>query len=227
MTSSSQLKPLNGAKSPSVRQHVTDALRSAVISGELQPGEVYSAPSLANRFGVSATPVREAMMELQNEGMVVALRNSGFRVIQLSDRELDEVAELRIMIEAPAMGTIAARCEGPIAEAVEGLRPLAERLNELAQGGDIVEYLNADMEFHSRFLAILGNETLVETIVRLRRRSRLYGLENLQQSGHLVGSTAEHSHMIDLAMARDEQGLRLLTQKHISHVRTDWAKPIS
>ncbi len=74
-----------------LRQQVRRALEAAIVAGELRPGELYSAPVLSERFGVSATPVREAMLELSKDGFVVAERNRGFRVAEVSERDLDEI----------------------------------------------------------------------------------------------------------------------------------------
>ncbi len=90
-----------------VRDQVADALRAALVAGEMRPGVVYSAPALAARFGVSATPVREAMLDLAKEGLVTAVRNKGFRVTELSDRDLDDITALRALIEVPTIGQIA------------------------------------------------------------------------------------------------------------------------
>ena len=78
------------AKRSSLRDEVHEALRAALITGRMKPGVLYSAPALAEMLGVSATPVREAMLDLVKEELVVAVRNKGFRVTEVSDRELDE-----------------------------------------------------------------------------------------------------------------------------------------
>ncbi|MGN6600433.1 MAG: GntR family transcriptional regulator, partial [Actinomycetes bacterium] len=88
----------------SLRERAADALRAALVAGEMRPGVTYSAPSLAAQFGVSATPVREAMLGLAKEGLVEAVRNKGFRVTELSDRDLDEITELRSLVEVPTVG---------------------------------------------------------------------------------------------------------------------------
>ena len=77
--------PALGGPRISYRERVVDALRAALIAGELRPGEVYSAPALAGRFGVSATPVREAMLDLVREGLVDTVPNKGFRVTAVSN----------------------------------------------------------------------------------------------------------------------------------------------
>ena len=69
----------------SLREQVGHALRAALVTGQLKPGEVYSAPGLAAQFGVSATPVREAMLDLAKEGLVEVARNKGFRVVAVGD----------------------------------------------------------------------------------------------------------------------------------------------
>lgn len=87
----------------SVRGQILDALRTALVGGELAPGEVYSAPALGDRFGVSATPVREAMQQLALEGAVEVVPNRGFRVVERGARELAELAEVRALIELPVL----------------------------------------------------------------------------------------------------------------------------
>src|SRR5918997_6394280 len=106
-TSAPDLPTLGGQKS-SYRERVADALRAALIAGELRPGEVYSAPGLATRFGVSATPVREAMLDLAKEGLVDTVPNKGFRVTAVSEKQLDEYTHIRALIEIPTTAGLTA-----------------------------------------------------------------------------------------------------------------------
>ena len=98
---------ISAVRSDSLREQVTRALEAAVVAGELQPGIIYSAPALAERFGVSATPVREAMLDLVGEGMVEPVRNRGFRVVEVSEADLDQISQIRLLIEVPIMGQVA------------------------------------------------------------------------------------------------------------------------
>jgi DNA-binding GntR family transcriptional regulator len=207
----------------SLRDQVSAALRAALISGRMRPGMVYPAPALAEMLGVSATPVREAMLDLVREGLVEVARNKGFRVTHVSERELDELAETRLLLEVPTMGAVAREMTDEIRARFKELRQLAEQLETAAATEDLVNYMQADTEFHTRFLALHGNEELVKTVRNLRGRSRLYGLEQLAQTGRLAQSTREHAEMIDLAIAGDQRGLEDLVRRHIGHVRTDWA----
>lgn len=209
----------------SLREQVAEALRALLISGKMRPGTVYSAPSLAAGFGVSATPVREAMLDLASEGLVEVVRNKGFRVTELTEAELDAMAELRMLVEPPVMGMVAAACEGEVAEAVEALRPLAKEITAAARRADLVSYIEADTQFHVRFLALHGNRHVVDEVRHLRSRSRLYGLEDLLGTGLMLTLCEEHEEMVDLALARDAERMTALVAQHIGHVRSAWAGP--
>lgn len=207
----------------SLRSQVGDALRALLVSGRMRPGVLYSAPKLAAQFGVSATPVREAMLDLVSEGLVEVVRNKGFRVTELADAELDAMAELRLLIEVPVMGMVAEACDDEIADAVTRLRPLAREITAAAAAKDLVAYIEADTEFHLRFLALHGNEHVVAVIRDLRSRSRLYGLTELAESGLILTQCEEHEEMVDAALARDGAAMRAVMARHIGHVRAVWA----
>jgi DNA-binding GntR family transcriptional regulator len=204
----------------SIRSQVIDELRAALVSGQMMPGEVYSAPLLAARFGVSATPVREAMLELVKEGFVTTVRNKGFRVRELSERELDEVTDLRMLIEVPA--TLRAG-ERATARDLAQLRPLAEGVVAAARRKDLIGYVEHDRQFHAALLALAGNAQLVTLVTELRGKSRLYGLGSLADRGELVTSAVEHVDMLRCIRRHDHQALESLIRTHIGHVRGSWA----
>lgn len=205
-----------------LREEITHTLRAAVISGELRPGVVYSAPSLATQFGVSATPVREAMLDLANEGLVEIVRNKGFRVTELSEKDLDDLSELRLLIEVPTVRRIAEAGVSP--EVLAELRPLAEEIEAAAARGDLIAHVAADMEFHLRLLSLAGNQHLVDTVRSLRSRSRIYGLRALVDRDALVPSAHEHAELLDLLATGDADGVERLMRHHIGHVRGIWAE---
>ncbi|MEU6644683.1 GntR family transcriptional regulator [Saccharomonospora sp. NPDC046836] len=213
------LPPLSGRRN--LREEITETLRAAVISGELEPGVVYSAPSLATRFGVSATPVREAMLDLAKEGLIDTVRNKGFRITEPSEKDLDDLSTLRALIEVPTVRAIAEAGVDPAV--IEALRPLAAGIEEAAASGDLIAHVATDMEFHLRLLSLAGNPHLVEIVRSLRARSRIYGLRALAASGQLVASAHEHAELLDLIAARDAAGAEQLMERHIRHVRGIWA----
>ena len=204
-----------------LRDQVAHALRAALISGELRPGVVYSAPTLAEDFGISATPVREAMLDLAREGLVEPVRNKGFRVTEVDERDLDQYTEIRALIEIPMVARITRIAAQ---EDLEALRPVAEDIVRAAREHDLIGYLEADRLFHLTLLGLAGNERLVETVGDLRKRSRLYGLTALDESGDLIPSAEEHLELLDLMLAGDAKGAEKCMTRHLGHVRSLWAK---
>ncbi len=208
-----------------LRDQVADSLRAAVVAGQMAPGEVYSAPLLADRFGVSATPVREALLDLVRDGLMEPVRNKGFRVTELDAAELDATGDVRLLLEPAAAARAAARPETERAQAVSRLREVARRIVAAAQSGDVVAHVRADREFHSGLLALAGNPVLAETVMRLRDRSRLYGLPGLARAGTLVETAREHDGLLDLVAAGDADGAAAAMRTHVSHVRAEWSGP--
>jgi len=213
--------PVLGGKRPSYRERVADALRAALIAGELRPGEVHSAPALATRFGVSATPVREALLDLAKEGLVDTVPNKGFRVTAVSEQQLDEYTHIRALIEIPTTVSLATTAD-PVR--LEQLRPVAQEIVTSAASGDLIAYVEADLRFHLGLLALAGNGHLVEVVRDLRRRSRLYGLTALAQQGRLQASAAEHLELLDALLAQDPAAVREVMTRHLGHVRGLWAR---
>ncbi|GAA1016355.1 GntR family transcriptional regulator [Acrocarpospora pleiomorpha] len=213
-----------GALAPreSLREASRRTLHAAVISGYLKPGTVYSARALGTQLGISATPVREAMLDLVKEGLVEAVPNKGFRVVQLTERELDELTELRQLIEVPTVRLIAERGISDPVGMME-LSELADELIRTARDKDFIGHHVADLQFHLKLLAFAGNENLVATVHNLRIRSRLYGIPKLADRGRLVATAREHFELLDLIRARDADAAEKLMRRHIGHVRGAWA----
>jgi DNA-binding GntR family transcriptional regulator len=203
-----------------VREQIADALRAALVAGEMRPGVVYSAPTLAARFGVSATPVREAMLDLAKEGLVTPVRNKGFRVTALSDRDLDEITEVRSLIEVPTVRRIAETVD---AGRSAKLRPLAGEILAAAERRDILAYIEADQVFHISLLTLAGNSQLIGVVRDLRHRSRLYGVPSLAERGELIPSAREHLDLLELIGRGDGAGAEALMRHHLRHVRGIWA----
>ncbi|MFF9603401.1 GntR family transcriptional regulator [Streptomyces sp. NPDC014684] len=203
-----------------LRDQVANALRAALIAGELRPGVIYSAPTLATELGVSATPVREAMLDLAREGLVEAVRNKGFRVTEMTEQDLDEFTDIRTLIEVPTVGRVA---ETATIEQLETLRPLAEQIVVAAREHDVIRYLEADHRFHLELLALAGNRHLVEVVAELRKRSRLFGLASLNEADRLIASAQEHVELVDLMVAGQVKEAEDCMRRHLAHVRTLWA----
>jgi DNA-binding GntR family transcriptional regulator len=209
---------------PSLRDEVLRTLQAAVISGEMRPGITYSAPQLAQQLGVSATPVREAMLDLVKEGLIHTVRNKGFRVVELSERELDELTELRLLLEVSAVRSIAER--GIDSAVMSELRGLARAIVDAGARREFIEHNKRDLDFHALLLSQAGNRNLVTLVTSLRIRSRIYGASALADRDELLPTLREHVELLDLIEQGDAEGAADLMARHIDHVRHEWASPL-
>ncbi|PZF84762.1 GntR family transcriptional regulator [Jiangella anatolica] len=213
---------MGGAKltASSLRDQALRVIRARIISGELAPGRLYALGAVAEQLGVSVTPVREAVLDLAREGLVELARNRGFRVREMTERDLDEIVELRRMIEVAAVRTIAER--GLLADA-DRLREIAAATEKCAADGDWVGFLDHDRDLHMGLLAHLGNERLLKIVGSLRDQGRLYGLDRVAGSASLMESTHEHDALIDAVAAGEADLAAAIMDRHLRHTRGIWA----
>jgi DNA-binding GntR family transcriptional regulator len=211
------MRPLTTAN---LRGQAVEMLRASIVAGELEPGEIYSAPALAERLGVSATPVREAMLDLANDGLVEPVRNRGFRVVVVDEDALDEISELRQMLEVPAVAKVVARAGD---EELVALFAKVDRIEAAAVRSDAAEFLFADRDFHLSLLTLGGNTRLVRLVGQLRNQTRLAGIKVLAESGQLMASALEHRPILDAVCRRDAELAQRLMSAHLAHTRELWA----
>lgn len=211
------IKPLEQV---SLRARVEQALSAAIITGELAPGTLLTVPTLAAQFDVSATPVREAMLDLEGRGFVEPVRNKGFRVTEVGDDALRDIVEVRQLLEPPAMGELATRFPK---EELPALEALAQQITDGAETGDLRAYLEADLEFHLTLTRMLGNRLLVDLVRDLRSRTRLVGLSSMLATKALGDSAAEHRELLAHLAAGEAEAARALMHRHIHHTLGWWS----
>jgi DNA-binding GntR family transcriptional regulator len=207
------------AERPSLRAQVERALSAAVVSGQLEPGQLLTVPTLAVEFKVSATPVREALLELARRGLVEPVRNKGFRVTEVSEQELESVAEIRMLLEPPSMRRLAPEFDPARADE---MRELADRIKQGAEERDLKLYLEGDLDFHARLTSMLGNPLLTEMVNDLRARARLGNLQRMAESGHLAASAAEHHELIEALLQHDADLAEEIMRRHVGHTVGIW-----
>jgi len=207
-------------EAPNLRQQALAKLRAGIVTGQIEAGHLYPISFFANQLGVSATPVREALLDLANEGLVEVERNRGFRVVKLTDGDLDEIFQLRLMLEVPALREI---CGKLSPEELAEHRHEAEAIAHCARKKDLEGFLEADRAFHLRLLARTKNRRLCSIVSHLRNLARLYGLPALIGSEVFVQSADEHLELLDaLESANCALVVRLMT-RHLEHTRDIWA----
>jgi DNA-binding GntR family transcriptional regulator len=204
----------------SLREQVERALSSRIVTGEFEPGTVLTVPTLAIEFGVSATPVREAMLNLARRGFLTPIRNRGFRVTEVSHDELRHLGEVRMMLEAPPMRALAGNLSDATADR---LAELADEIVQSGREGRFQDYLEADTEFHLLLLEQTGNPHLVSIVRELRQQTRLTGLVQLSESNALADSAREHTELVRLLRDGDGAGAEALMRRHIGHIAGLWS----
>ena len=220
MRPANQLTGIAPLRRRSLRDTVAARIRSGIISGDLAPGEEFSAPTLGQQFGVSATPVREAMLDLVREGLVEVLPNRGFRVTRVSDKVLADITSVRLLLEPPAVASITESI--PAADLPE-IRARAEAIVAAATARDLPAYLEADAAFHLGLLGHTGNDKLIEVVASLRAQTRQFGLKALLAAGELPANAREHIAIAERIEARDPAGVEQLLRVHIRHTIGIWA----
>lgn len=204
----------------SLREQATEEIRADVISGNLAAGEILSAATIAGRLGVSVTPVREAMLDLAKAGLVEPVRNRGYRVVEVGDRDLDEIIEMRMMLEVPAMALVVQRASD---EDLEALTSALDGIEEAARASDVSRFLLHDRQFHLGLLELANNWRLVDVVATLRDQTRLVGLRALAQEHALTGSALEHRPILEALLERDAVLAERRMRDHLQHARGVWA----
>jgi DNA-binding GntR family transcriptional regulator len=160
------------------------------------------------------------MLDLVSEGLAEPVRNRGFRIIEATAADLDEIFELRLLLEVPTIGRLA----GSITPD-DGARyaSLAAEIVAAAEQRDLPRFLDSDRRFHLGLLGLLGNQRLVDFVDRLRLQSRLPGLDVLAGSGALVETAHEHVEIVDALVEGEARKVERLMTRHLRHTRGVWA----
>jgi DNA-binding GntR family transcriptional regulator len=177
-----------GLVTTSVAEQAATALRTAIVTGELEPGQRYTADYLAQRYGVSRTPVREALVRLNEAGFVLMEPKVGFRVIERNVRDVQDLFQMRLFLEIPA----AYRAAHPRARIdIKKLRADLNAMDEIAQAraaeaAEATEldrrYVEVDTSFHERILRASGNQRLADVARDLRDNLTALGAWRFSQS---------------------------------------------
>ena len=206
---------------PSLREQARQVIRGLVITGQMQPDQLYSVPRLAAELGVSATPVREALLDLEREGLLEAERNRGFRVVSLSLDELNDIFAVRLLLEVPSVGDIAQG--GLSGRQLDELRQLAEATRQTADTGNLIAFLDTDLKFHVQLIATLGNHHLAKLVETLRDRVRLQGFASGESPRDFLRQSAnEHFKLLDYIAKQDRSGAEATIRRHLERSRGVW-----
>jgi DNA-binding GntR family transcriptional regulator len=202
-----------GAQDLPLTDVVRDALREAIAEGRFRPGDRLIEGKLAELFGVSRNPVREALKALANEGVVTIAPRRGAVVAALSESEAAEVVELRAALEG-LCARLAARRLDP--DAADELSTILARGDELAGRGDLRGLSRLNDAFHAELARAGRNRFLADFMRTLRTKTQwLFDSISEERAGR---SWAEHAGILRAVLDRDEEMAALLASRHVTNV---------
>ncbi|MEU5853120.1 GntR family transcriptional regulator [Saccharopolyspora shandongensis] len=195
---------------PSKTDQLAMIIRDAIRHGDLAGGGLYSAQELAERFGVSRTPVREALLRLDDAGLVKIERNRGVRILSTSDDDITEIFALRLLLEPRA-----ARIAADRMTTVERDSLTSELDVMRASVEDIDRFFAADRRFHDIILLGSGNQRLASYVSSLRDAILLHGRRSIPATREAAQIIAEHSAIAVAINDGDAEGAEASMRRHL------------
>lgn len=200
---------------PTRDELVAETLRQAILRGELAPGQKLDQTTVAQRLGVSRSPVREALKTLAAEGLVELQPHRTATVVELSLEEMEEIYDIREVLESMAARLAAPRMDD------ERLAKLRELLEKMDESTTVREWSDLNSAFHSLIYEAAGRPRLVEIIFSLRTAAGPYIARYIASEGHKEMSQVEHREIYEACKARDGERAAAAVREHIVNGAAD------
>jgi DNA-binding GntR family transcriptional regulator len=197
----------------STTDHIVDALRRAIQSGDLEDGVELSQVGLAQHFGVSRVPVREALRALEAEGWVTAPTNLRAYVQSLSPDEIDEIFRARFLLEPDLIGRSIPQMDATV------IADLRARCDEMDAMQDHAGWVGRNREFHRALLAPSGATYTIGLIEQMTAQVERYLRRHYAQSDRHGDAGAEHRALVDAVAAKDVRTAKAILREHIDDSR--------
>jgi len=205
---------------PSLQEQVYLYLKSAIVKGELQIGELYSEQWCSDLLGVSRTPVREAVLKLKQDCLLEVIPYRGFTVKTLSLEDVKQTLEIRQALEGFCVISIAQQFRDPVAQEV--LARLEEYLREqsnLKNDENIYDFMELDELFHHDIIAFSQNERLADTFDSVRIQFQRITVKVLKEPGRIASTIKEHEALLTELKKGDPWAAYSALDKHLSGTR--------
>lgn len=199
-----------------LRDVVFNTLRQAILKGELKPGERLMEIVLAEKLGVSRTPIREAMRKLELEGLVVMIPRRGAQVANITEKDLNDVLEVRIALENVA---IEKACTRMSKEDMGRLWLAAKEFERTMAEGNLVRLAEADVAFHEIIYRASDNKRLNQVLNNLREQIYRYRVEYLKEEETRNVLVKEHEELTKAIRQRDVKKAQEISFRHIENQR--------
>ncbi|MUP59174.1 GntR family transcriptional regulator [Veillonellaceae bacterium M2-4] len=198
----------------SLREVVSDALRQAIKDGRLSPGQRLREITLADTLGVSRTPIREAIRQLEQEGFVVMVPRRGTYVADISLKDIAQVFEIRGALEELAAGLAAERIT---TEELECLERILVEINGYIERDEFERIVDADVRFHDVLYQASRNQRLVDILHNLREQMLRFRSISMHYPGRLTATWEEHRQMVENIAAHNSSMARKVAKRHMEN----------
>lgn len=206
-----------------LRDVVFNTLRQAILKGELEPGERLMEIQLADRLGVSRTPIREAIRKLELEGLVLMIPRKGAEVAKISEKSLRDVLEVRRSLEELAIELAIERMSN---DDLQDLFQAQEAFRFAVQAGDPMNIAETDERFHELIYRATGNNRLVQMLNNLREQMYRYRLEYIKDSDKRQILVFEHDHILKAIQEHHVAEAKTAIREHIDNQEITVSKNI-
>lgn len=195
-------------------EDVADKLREQIFSKKLQPGSWLDEQSLADQFGISRTPMREAIKVLASEGLVTIKMRRGAYVTEVFRSDLEQIFTILSLLEGQAAKEAATKASEAQLNLLDHLH---HRLETAAADRDIEQFFEINVKFHELIQEIAGNRWMNGVIADLRKVLKLHRRDSLTSTGRLQNSLLEHREILRALLKRDEAAAESAMQKHLAN----------
>ena len=209
-----RLSPIKLDSYKPLREVVSEAIREAIISGVLKPGERIMEIQLAEELGVSRTPVREALRKLELEGFVVMIPRRGTYVADLSIKDVNEVFEIRKALDSLAAGLAAERITD---EELEELERLLVDIAKSIENHDWDKIVEIDSQFHAVLYRASRNNRLVGIISNLQEQFTRFRSVSMKHTGRIRNTLEEHRRIVEAIAQRNVELAQMLSVEHMEN----------
>lgn len=207
-----------------LRDVVFNTLRQAILTGELKPGERLMEIHLANRLGVSRTPIREAIRKLELEGLVTMIPRKGAEVAQLTEKSMSDVLEVRRAMDALCAELA---CERITEEDLSRLKEACEQFEQIISTGDVKKIAQADVELHDIILQATGNNRLIQLVNNLSEQMYRYRFEYIKDFSQHEKLVEEHRIIYESLVSRNKERATEAARTHIDNQKKAIIRQIS
>jgi len=210
--SGSRLDPVPSVQAPSLVDHAYDTIRRRILDNVYQPGAQALESGLAAELGISRTPLREALIRLQNEGLIEIIPRHGMRVRPVSATDMKEIYEVLTALESYAVELVARRKPAPteLKQLVDATRDMTRAL----RAKDLEAWAQADESFHKYLIEACGNRLLVDAIQQYCDRAHRALLFSVRLRPRLETSAKEHMALVDMLSKGDAVGAVQVNRAH-------------